>query len=196
MAAGEQGTGKNPQNRLVTVCGLHGQGKTYYSKEIIKQNDLKYAVLSPHYHDWASESEKHFVYIDEPHEKKTLDRLWSVLKEMCKKGVIDGVLIDEADVLFANNKVLTSKDIDAFGSHRHYNMGIMLLTRQPQHIAQYIYGSSAYIVSFLQTSPNAVRKLNQIIKGFGDRTQDLMPKSYKYVFYESGTKEIKVCEPI
>jgi len=155
-----------PRKTKVTINGLQGGGKSYYAKACVVQNNMKVLVWSPHSHDFDSEPDN-FYYLEDYH-TVDVDDFFRIAIEMCKRGVIDGVLIDEFEMVFKSNFDIGKHATDAFANHRHYNMCIIGITRRPQDIPAYYFESCEHIICFAIRGENVKRKFNGMISGLGD----------------------------
>lgn len=176
----------NPRQHKTTICGLQGGGKTYLAKEIVKENNMKVLVFSPHWHDFDKEGDCFYFYEPYSLTPETVEKFWGQAIALCKAGVIDGVLIDEYDMMFQNNFMIGTNAIDAFSNHRHYNMAIIGITRRPQDIPTKYFEACKYIISFCLQGENARQKFNGMYKGMGDQITSLDYESHSYVLKQIG----------
>lgn len=173
-------------NQKICVFGLQGTGKTHYSREIVKRNDFKSVlVYSPHRHDFLNEDDR-FIFYKFNDFVKDFEDFCIYARELGKKKLIDGVIIDEADLIFRNNYDLKQNSTDVFINHRHYNIFLMLISRRPQDIPAKIVESSKFIICFALQGANVKNKFNNIFKGFGDLVLTLDFESHEYIFKEIG----------
>jgi len=171
------------KDKKCVVCGLQGGGKTFYAKEVIRRNNYKVLVYSPHYYEFESENDNFVYFQGFP---ANFQNFFYYAKELARKGYIDGVFIDEFDVVFRNNFDINQQIQDIFANHRHYGMFLLGITRRPQDIPSVFMESSAYIISFALQGENVRRKFNGIFKGFGDMVID----NLSYDNYEYAIKQI------
>lgn len=172
----------NPKNHKITICGLQESGKTYYSKELIKRNRMRVLVVTPHKHDFEREPDNFYVFKE--FGAQYMDRIFGKAKDLCKKGLFDGLLIDEFDVLFRNNFDVTEIGSDIFANHRHYQMMLAGITRRPQDIPPYFFESCKFIVSFALQGENVRNKFNRLYKGMGDDILNLNYETHEYLMKE------------
>lgn len=176
----------DPREAKVGVFGLQGSGKTYYARELVKRNNLKVLVYSPHRHDFDEEPDNFYFWEGFSVERDDVDIFLRYAKRLCQKGVIDGVLMDEFDMLFRNAFELGPTAIDVIANHRHYGMCLIALSRRPQDIPAYFVESCKFLVVFALQGENVRSKLNGIYKGFGDAVLDLDYESHAYLLKQIG----------
>jgi hypothetical protein len=179
----------DPRQQKTLVLGLQGSGKTWFARELVKRSNLKVLVCSPHVHDFNDQPEENFIYYQGAH--LDIERFFKHAIQLCKKGVINGVLIDEFDTIFRNNFDIGAFAVDAFASHRHYNMAIIGISRRPQDIPAYFVESCKFIVSFALQGDNSKKKLNSTFSGFGDLVNNLEYESREYIFKAIGKPPLK-----
>lgn len=168
----------DPRDKKVMVLGLQGSGKTYLSRELVKRNGLRVLVYTPHLHDFRDEPDEHFL-VYQPFAVDN-ERFFRQAKALAQRGEIDGVLIDEFELVFKNVHELGPAAMDVMANHRHYGMMLIGISRRAQDIPAYIFESSAYVVSFALQAPNAKRKLNELSDGFGDLVSKLDYESREF----------------
>lgn len=169
----------------IMIMGLQGSGKTYYSKQVVKKNNYVTLVYSPHYHDFKDEGDE-FIFFKYDDFVKDFEDFCIYAKELGKKNLIDGVFIDEFDLLVRNNYDIKQNATDLFINHRHYNLFIIAISRRPQDIPAKIFESSKYIVCFTLQGENVKNKFNNLYKGFGDLILNLSYDKHDYIFKEIG----------
>lgn len=172
-------------NQKLMVMGLQGSGKTHYSREIIKRNNYNVLVYSPHQHDFKNEPDN-FIYFKFYDFVKDFEGFCKYAIELGKQKLIDGVLIDEFDLILKNNYDLKQNTTDLFINHRHYNVFLIAVSRRPQDIPAKIFESAKYMVCFALQGENVKTKFNNIYKGFGDMILNLNYETHEYIFKEIG----------
>lgn len=175
-----------PRQHKHAICGLQGGGKTYFAKELVKRNNLKVLVFSPHRHDFEAEGDNFYYFQGFATDAQTVDNFFRLAIELCKKGVIDGVLLDEFDMYFMNNFQIGQHATDAFANHRHYDMCMIMITRRPQDIPAKVFEACKNIVCFALQGENARKKFNGIYKGLGDDILSLDYFAYEYYIKQIG----------
>lgn len=154
------------RKQKTTICGLQGSGKTYLAKHLIRKKDLKVLVYSPHKHDFKGESDN-FIYYKYDSFKDDIEQFLKYGKKLCQKDQIDGVLIDEMDMVFKNIHDIKAGSTDVFVNHRHYNMTLIGITRRPQDIPAYYFESGGNVISFALQGSNVRKKFEKVYKGMG-----------------------------
>lgn len=176
------------------VFGLQGSGKTYFSKAICKNNNLRVLVYSPHKHDFDNEPDN-FIYFKYKDFYADFDDYIKLAIELGKKKQIDLLLIDEFDMLFKSGKTRTNIFVDFVANHRHYGLGALFLARRPQDIDASIVESCEFLIAFSIFGDNVKMKLNRIYTKFGDMVQSLQKGEHKAVVLEIGNAP-KLMQPI
>jgi len=176
------------------VFGLQGSGKTYFAKQIIKSQNLKVLVYSPHLHDFDKEPDT-FIYYKYVNFYEDFETFLKLAIELGKKKEIDLVLIDEADMLAKSGRFRTNGAIDFIANHRHYNLGGLFLARRPQDIDALIVESCEFLIAFSIFGDNVKQKLNRIYNGYGDLVQKVQKGTYNSIVLEIG-QGLKLMEPI
>lgn len=176
----------NPRGAKVSICGLQGSGKTHHAKELVKRQNLKVLVFTPHKHDFEKEPDNFYLYDGFSTKPEEVEKFLAYGKRLCQAGIIDGVFMDEFDMYYKNNFEVGDVATDVFANHRHYNMCIIMITRRPQDIPTLVFEASKFIVAYTLQGENARKKFNGIYKGMGDTITELEYESYKYVFKEIG----------
>lgn len=174
----------DPRAAKALICGLQGSGKTEYAKHIIKHHGLRVLVFSPHYDDFAREPDNFYYYDGFAPEK--IERFLAQAKALCKKGIIDGVLIDEFDMIFRSAFEIGPVATDIIANHRHYNMCVVAITRRPQDVPAYFVESCKFVVCFALQGDNARRKFNSLYSGFGDAVTTMEYTDHRFFVKEVG----------
>ena len=172
-------------NHKLFVFGLQGSGKTYFSREVVKANNYTVLVWGAHKHDFEGEPDN-FILYNEPHTKENFEEFIRLAKEMCKKKVIDGVFIDEFDMLFKSNFDIGDNFNDIVLNHRHYNMFLIGISRRPQDVPAKIRESARHTVCFALDSPNAKKVFNDLYKGMGDQIGQLQYEKHECLYKTIG----------
>lgn len=173
-------------NQKMIIGGLQGTGKTYYSKKLVNFHGYRVLVYAKHRHDYISEPENWFIYIPKDFYEEIEDFIGYAI-ELGKKKQIDGVLIDEFDLIYRNNSDLKRNMNDLILNHRHYNLFMIGVTRRPQDIPQKVLESSKYKVFFAIEGDNVIKKLNASSMGrLGDKVGGLRINDRKAWIKEVG----------
>lgn len=183
----------------IVVCGTTGSGKTYYSKQLIKKNDYTVLVFTPHEHDFKSEPDnfilweanKKMSFMTYDEQKENMDIFINYAKKLAKKGLIDGVFIDEFDLIFRSNYDFSPTFNDFLINHRHYKLFMLGITRRPQDIPAKFFEQSHLITSFCMQGVNNIRKFNNIQKGLGDSVSRLNVQRREFIIKEQGGQAFK-----
>lgn len=182
------------QGQKMIVLGIQGSGKTYYAKEMIKAQKYKTLIYAPHKADYT-DMPKNCQVIRWRNFIKDFEPFCELAIKLAKMGEIDGIYVDELDMLVRNNYDIGQHFNDIILNHRHYPEGkgmfFVGVTRRPQDVPAKIFESTAYIVAFAIEAPNAKNKLNQIRAGFGDKIAYLNKKRHEHYVKEIGKDPVK-----
>ncbi len=182
----------NPRGAKVSICGLQGSGKTYHAVQMVIKNNMKVLVYTPHKHDFEKLPDNFYMYDNFSTRAEDIEKFLAYAKELCLKGVIDGVFMDEFDMYYKNNFEVGDVATDVFANHRHYKMCIIMITRRPQDIPTVVFESSKFIVAYTLQGENARKKFNGLYKGMGDQITELEYESWTYMFKEIGKPPVKM----
>ena len=183
----------NIDNQKCAILGLQGSGKTYFAKQIVKENNYTVLVYSPHIHDFKDEPDN-FIFYKYKDFYADFERFVEHVIELGKKKEIDGVLIDEFDMLFKSNYDMKRNFTDLVTSHRHYNLFIIGISRRGQDIPTKFLESCKYVVSFALQGGNVRKKFNDLRDGFGEAILNLDYDKHEYAICEIG-RPIKIIKP-
>jgi len=168
------------KNKKMLIAGLTGCGKTELAKFISR--NFRTVVYTPHAHEW--ESENVFLY------KGDFINDFPIFMQKCiswgKKKEIDFVIVDEADMLFNSKSNISDSIKDLLINHRHYNLGLIMITRRPQNLPTQIYEEFHKLFLFSFESPNVIKKLNSIYEDLGETVKTLPFDSHKFVLKSVG----------
>jgi len=180
------------KNKKILIIGIQGSGKTVLAKKIAKTN-FKKPIAYKVSEDFDKEG--NWVYLYEPNDIYTdLNAFCEKVIQWGKEKKIDCVIFDEAD-LFLPRYLQFNKLKDLILKHRHYNLALIFITRRMQDIPALIAEQMHYIYAFSLEGDNAIKKLNEIRSGFGDKVKILPYGSYKYYKKEIG-KEPQLHEKV
>lgn len=190
----------NIKDKKITICGIQGSGKTYYSKQLVKKNNFNVLVFSPHKHDFINEPDNFIYYApDKPLAEygtrdliAEFDIFLGFAKSLALKNQIDGVFIDEFDLMFRSNYDISGKFNDIILNHRHYNLFVLGITRRPQDIPAKYFEQCQYIVSFAIQGSNAIKKFNDLAPNdrIGDQITQFNYEKREFVLKELGKPPI------
>ena len=177
-------------NQKVIICGLQGSGKTTLAKKMVMNK--RAMVYTPHLDEWEDMPNNIILYKHKNFYSDIEDFL-RLAKKLGKEHKIDGIVIDEFDMIFKSNYDVNKIDImnDIVLNHRHYNIFLIGITRRPQDIPAKIFESSKYIISFALQSPNAIKKFNEIYPGMGEMIKNLDFYKREFVLKEIAKEPLK-----
>ena len=176
------------KEKKLLFTGLTGSGKSVLAKHIVKKN-FKKPIAYKVSDDFDKEG--NWIYLYEPMDMfKELNDFCKLVIKLAKEKKIDCVIFDEADLIlprWLNFSYLK----DLILKHRHYGLAHVFITRRIQDIPTLIAEQMHMIYCFSQEGDNAIKKLNNIRDGWGDKVKELDYESYKYYSKEIG-KEPKL----
>jgi len=178
-------------NQKVVICGLQGSGKTTLAKKLVMNK--RTLVYTPHLDEWEDMPDNIILY-KWRNFYTDVEEFLKIAKKLGLKREIDGVVIDEFDMLFKSNWDINKIEIlnDITINHRHYNLFVIGITRRPQDVPSKIFESSKYIISFALQSPNAIRKFNEIYTKMGDMIKKLDYYKHEFLIKEIAKEPIKI----
>lgn len=169
----------NLKNTKILVFGIQGSGKTELAKHLTNFFKKPYWYLM-HLDDMKNMPKKVKIIKADKMDIYELDEIFKSAIEMGKKGELDLLVVDEAD-MFLKSTLLQNTN-DAVINHRHYNFAIMFITRRPQDIPTKIVESSEHTFIFaVPNSDNVDRKLKALDK-------DIIPMMKQDIFNEQGVR--------
>lgn len=180
-------------NQKCAILGLQGSGKTYFAKQIVKENNYNVLVYSPHIDDFKDEPDN-FIFYKYKDFYNDFERFIEHVIELGKKKEINGVLIDEFDMLFKGNADMKRMFTDLIVNHRHYNLFVIGISRRGQDIPAKFLESCKYVISFALQGGNVRKKFNDLKDGFGDSILSLDYDRHEYIINELG-KPLKRIKP-
>lgn len=179
----------NLKKRKFAILGIQGSGKTELAK-FITRSFKKSIVYTPHGGEWTKEKATIF-------KTKKFRADFNRFCMFLKKTPYKLVTVDEADMIFRHWADVKPAVNDLVINHRHkpWNLALGFVSRRPQDIPTKILESCHYLFCFSLEGANAVKKLNQVSRGFGDKVSELPFESYKYYVKKIGEKP-KLREPV
>lgn len=175
------------------IYGATGSGKTYLSKKAVLsfcKKPLIYRMTD----DWDQVNE---AFIFKPRNyKEDLEPFIVRAVASAKKGLIDSLVFDEADLLFPSSMREPPQIIkDLFDLHRHYRISLIFISRRPQNITTFISEECHFTAVLSVEGSNVKKRFNAIYEGWGDQVSELVFKSHKYSFKAMGQPP-QICDPI
>ncbi len=173
----------------VIICGLQGSGKTTLARELVKKK--RALIYTPHVHEWLDLPDNIIVFKDHKFGAH-VDQFIRKAKRLGQRGIIEGVVFDEFDMLFRSNHDIKEAMNDVVINHRHYNLFMVGITRRPQDIPTKVFESSKYIISFALQGGNVRKKFNDLHEGLGDLIKSLSYKDHEFVIKEIGEEPVVI----
>jgi len=174
--------------------GLQGAGKTYGCKQLTKMHKMRTLVYSPHRRDFDNESDL-FIYFKYTDFYADFEKFIDYAIALGEAGQIDGILVDEFDMIFKAGLTRSNLFVDFIANHRHYGLGASFIARRPQDIDAFIVESCEFLVGYSIMGDNVKQKLNRIYKNYGSMVQQIPKGSYKAIVLEIGAKP-KILNPL
>ena len=185
------------QGLKMTILGTQGSGKTEGAKYLVRNKFKSPFVITPHKRDW--ENENCYLYIT--NYDTNIDDVFKQCIRLANEGKIDGIVVDEADMLFKNNHDMQKGAVDLFANHRHYPEGrgvsLVFISRRPQDLPTIFVESCAFLVVYKLEGDNVRKKMNSIRSDWGDKivSDDFKYKSYEYYLKVIGEEPV-LCSAI
>lgn len=181
---------ENDGAQKMIVVGIQGSGKTYYAKDLVKNNNYRVLVYAPHRHDFENEPDN-FMFYRASFTQDDFEQFCAYAKQLAQLKEIEGIFVDEFDMLFKSNWDIGFNFNDIVLNHRHYGLFLIGITRRPQDIPTKVFESSLYSVFFSIEAPNARMKLNAIYAGLGDAAANLQHGSRAYIIKKIGSPPVR-----
>lgn len=172
-------------NQKCVIGGLQGTGKTIYTKNLMNFHSYRVLVYCKHFKDYADMPDNFIIVVPKDFYNDIEDFIKLAI-ELGKQGKIDGVLIDEFDMIYRNNSDLKQNMNDLVLNHRHYGLFLCVVTRRPQDIPPKLFESSKYKVFFAIEGENVQSKLNGLGHKLGDKVSELKIDSFECYIKEVG----------
>ena len=166
----------------INIFGSKGSGKTFKAIKITKE-----CFKKPLVYYMSDDFNNLDVAIFKPNNyREDLEEFLKNAVKLAKARKIDALIFDEADLLFPMSKPLLPIMKELIDKHRHMFCSLLFISRRPQNINSLIAEEGHFNIIFAIEGDNVTRKLNSVRKGYGDLVQQLVYKSYNYVFKELG----------
>lgn len=183
------------KNTKIIIMGIQGSGKTELAKKLTRAFKKPMAYIM--HKDDMAHVPKHTAIIEA--DAKTIEELDTVCANVIllgKKGKVDALFIDEADMFLNGNIVLPRNINDLVINHRHYGLSVVLITRRPQDIPTKIVESCEHKFIFaLPNSDNIERKMKTLDKEIPQLQTELSKDNHKFIHVKLGEKP-KLMQPI
>lgn len=182
------------QEKKSLIVGLTGCGKTTLAKALSKP--LKTMIYTPHItklpggnikSEWMDQDVTLYFW---DNFKEDLDGFCTMVKNEAMKGNIEHVVFDELDLLTRTNFDIPQSFFVLLINHRHFGLSITGIARRPQSTPTAFYEEIHNIYIFNTESPNAIKKLNEICDGLGDKAKTL--QKYEFIFKREGNPDMPV----
>ena len=168
----------NLKNKITSIFGLNGSGKTYFTINAILKNYrcLVHDPLKQYPSDKCDVFLPKINYPGIAHENELF--LEKFVKP--KSGKYDLLIYEEASRTFPSQKPIMPAMRSFLDTYRHYNeLGLVFICRRPAQIFTDIPELSHHIFSFGNKGLNDIKRLNAESSGLGDIVKDLA--NYEYV---------------
>jgi len=186
----------NLKNVKTCVFGIQGSGKTYLVANYLLNNFKHPFIYEIHPEDFRH-CKNAIIYRYTP-ESLTINKLNEVcreVKKLGKKKKIDCFVLDEADMFIQSVLSIPNHLRDLILNHRHYNLGLIFISRRPQSIPSEIVESSEHLFVFKIEGENVERKLNAIHPNFKNLLPKLDKEKHNFIYKHLG-EEPKIFEKI
>lgn len=182
------------KNVKTCIFGRQGSGKTYWARKQLKEFKAPIIFLINDDDEW----EKERVYIwkaeinklDQNSLQDQFSKFIEYARNKVMKGLIDLIIIDEADLFVRNNFDPDPNHFDLILNHRHRGKGLALwyLTRRPQDIPAVIVESSEYLVFFKLRGDNAYKKCKEFDESLPEQIKKLTKDKHDYLIMDGEDK--------
>lgn len=182
------------------IFGIQGSGKTFFAKQMypVFKKPIIYMVNDDD--DWQKLKGLYIWKADRKNVKEDFGVFIRKAHEWAMEGKIDAIIIDEADLFFANNYDLKPPQfLDLILNHRHIPSGkgtaLWFLTRRPQDIPTKIVESCKNLIIFKLEGANAIQRFKEIHPLLPEAVERLEYHKHNFVVKELG-KEPYIHYPI
>ena len=159
------------RQRISVVMGLHMTGKTYLTRWLAKKyksiaydvyNDFEDVadVYIPEYNAGDKAQQEHDLFLNEVMNGKL-------------KNKYNMLIIDEATRYYINRHSLLTNQYRLINEYRHYNLGVIFVTRRPSDITTSIIELARYLFIFRLTGRNDLNFLDDIKPHLSDIVSNL-----------------------
>ena len=162
------------KNVKTCVFGIQGSGKTFFVENFVINQFKNPFVYRVHREDFNKTKKNVLVYDGEISNAELEDVVKRVIR-FGKEKKIDCFILDETDLFLKNMVAIPKSMTDLILNHRHYNLGLVFISRRPQSIPTEIVESCENIITFIIEGENVERKFRAIHPDF----QILLPKLQK-----------------
>ena len=179
------------------IFGIQESGKTYWARTMYKK--FRHPIVFQVNEDdgWEKLTDLYVFKANRTKVKEDFEAFKKLAYENAKKGKIDLIIIDEADMFFQGNWDLDPIMTDLVLNHRHIGDGVALwfITRRPQDIPTKVVESSKHLVIFKLEGKNAIDRFREIHPMIPELVEQLDFETHDFVYKELG-KEPILCPPL
>lgn len=177
--------------KRAVVIGMQGSGKTYVSKQIIKQFK-KPIVYGVYPEEWENESNKITLFIPKNFTSETFDLFAKNLIESQRnpenKNKYDALFIDDADLFFTHNFSSHENINRLFISMRQIGLSIVLMSKRPQNLSTKTYENADYVLVFAVEGTNVKKYLENLHEDMKTLMPQLSREKHNFIYKEIGKK--------
>lgn len=172
------------------VFGIQGSGKTYLTENFLLKNFKKPFIFRVHKEDFNKTKKNTYIYdckkIGDIEELRDVVRF--VIQLSKERKFFDCFILDEADLYLKSMVALPPELTDLILNHRHYNLGLIFITRRPQSIPTEIVESSEHLFTFKIEGENVERKLKAIHPDFKELLPKIDKEKHNFIYKKIGEK--------
>lgn len=187
----------NLKHQKTGIFGIQGSGKTYLAEHFLIKNFKHPFVYLMHPEDFTSCGQNVKVMITKNPSAEEFNRILEKLIPMMKRGEIDAVFVDEADLVFPKDFRTLQSYVhihDFVINHRHYGVkkgegcALVYLSRRPQDITTNIVETSKHIFLFTIEGKNVKDYMNSLHEDYKDLMPSLNIQNHNFIYKELGSK--------
>jgi hypothetical protein len=169
------------RNRKIIISGMQHAGKTFLA-ERIASNFKSPAIYSVNLDDRANYWNKdNYILISTKDFIGEADYWFGKCIAWAKRGKIDCIVIDDADILFKTHFDVMPNLRDLWSNHYHYNLTLILISHRLNDIPRRLYGQTEVYCLFTIEDLTTVQTCNELYGGMGDMIKSIPLGSYQFV---------------
>lgn len=120
----------------------------------------------------------------------------SMVFETERKKRPEFLCIEELNRIAPNRKTPPESINDCIDEPRHYDIGVIGITRRPSQVNTDFIELSDYLLVFHLSGKNDIKRLNDEADGLGDATKGLGDKDYHFLLVPPNRENWKLMSPV
>jgi DNA helicase HerA-like ATPase len=174
------------KNVKTAVFGIQGSGKTYLVENHLLKGFKHPFVYRVHKEDFENTKKNVYVFDAPDLSLNNLEETAKIIKGYGQAKLVDCFVLDEADLFLKSMVAISPNMTDLILNHRHYNLGLIFITRRPQSIPTEIVESCENLICFKIEGENVERKLRAIHPDFKILLPKLDKDKFNFILKELG----------